>query len=260
MPDTEEQSSEKVAHLSIKPPNFSTATVAAWFKVMESQFKVARMTSSSTKFHHVFGALPMEVVLIIPDEITSAESYERIKTFLTEKFERTKPEVFEELLRTTTLTGKPSFKLDQLRDLAKRAGVQDDFVRHKFLSILPVQIRTVLMTQEELNLTALGKLADQIAAALAPIQQIAQIGQASSGGVPSNLFKGVTPFKPGQRPHVCRYHLYYHANSKKCTNWCKWPNKNGCEILAPTRPGSRAASRDNTPRNSRPSSPQRSGN
>lgn len=62
----------------------------------------------------------------------------------------------------------------------------------------------------------------------------------------------MTPFRQGQRPKVCRFHVYYGSSAIKCTAWCQWPNKTGLQIFP--------SSRSNSPVNAQSSSFSQSGN
>lgn len=51
---------------------------------------------------------------------------------------------------------------------------------------------------------------------------------AHSRGAPAGAgsdFLGLTPYHDGQRPQVCRSHLFYGARARNCKPWCRWPTK-----------------------------------
>ena len=54
---------------------------------------------------------------------------------------------------------------------------------------------------------------------------------------------GLRPYREGQRPKVCRAHIYFGKETKTCKPWCQWPDK----MDAQTPPSSRSSS----PRSSR---------
>ena len=55
------------------------------------------------------------------------------------------------------------------------------------------------------------------------------------------------PFSPGQRPRVCRFHIFFGAQARRCKPWCSWPFKDNVEILPSSRPASPASSRPGSP-------------
>ena len=54
----------------------------------------------------------------------------------------------------------------------------------------------------------------------------------------SSLPPGMRPYSANQRPVVCRAHLYYGPKARTCKPWCRWPSKDGCNILPNSRPAS----------------------
>ena len=49
---------------------------------------------------------------------------------------------------------------------------------------------------------------------------------------------GLHPFHDGQRPKVCRAHLYFGIEARTCKPWCQWPDKRNTKM----QPSSRASS------------------
>ena len=54
-----------VSHVSVKPSIFYERSPQAWFKQMESQFALANVKKSETKYHHVLAALPKDIAINI---------------------------------------------------------------------------------------------------------------------------------------------------------------------------------------------------
>jgi len=76
-------------------------------------------------------------------------------------------------------------------------------------------------------------------------QQIYSINQSANkqnaSKAQQSLSKAVKPFYDNQRPKVCRSHLYFGNEAKRCMHWYQWPNKHGITITTST-PQSRALS------------------
>ncbi|XP_045111053.1 uncharacterized protein LOC123504534 isoform X1 [Portunus trituberculatus] len=197
------------------------SSVEEWFTIMEAQFHLQRISSESTKFYHVLSALPPNVV----------------KHEVIQLFERTKPELFEQLISTAAMTGRPSAYMNELLSIATKVGVCEDLVRHKFTQALPATIGTVLAAQKDLPLSRLAKLGDELIPLARGQQQCFSID--SSVSTPSTTLPrrqrqddrralrsyGLKPFHEGQQPVVCRAHLYFGANARTCKPWCRWPTK-----------------------------------
>ena len=126
-----------VHHVSIKPPPFMETAVAGWFAVMDAQFHIANVKTESTKFYHVLSALPPDTIAHLPKSVLTSASFTELQEAVTDMYEKTKPELFERLIRKTKLTGRPSLFLAELREMGDKVGVGDELIRHKFIQSLP---------------------------------------------------------------------------------------------------------------------------
>ena len=143
----------------------------------------------------------------------------------------------------------------EMMNLASQVGANDDLIRHKFQQALPEHIAPILMTQKTATLEELGKLADELMALKGLGEKVSMVSpnaSSSSHSRDKHSFRrhkqnGIAPFSEGQRPKVCRWHLYFgHQSAKRCMNWCQWPTKQKCSILL---------SNNSSPASSRSSSP-----
>ena len=256
MGEGENSSSSGTSHaVSVKPIAFTESSPGLWFRRMEAQFSLASITVSSTKFNHALASLPSNVLENVPGDVLDSDDYESLKASLLCFYEQTKPELFSKLISTTTMTGRPSVYLRELQQIASKVEVGEDLIRHQFVKSLPSTISPVVAAQKSLSLTQLGSMADE----LMPLHS--QINTLSSGApkhphdgngkykrtqVEERKSEGITfglrPFFSGQRPKICRGHLYYANQSRTCKPWCKYPNKGGCTIKPSSRPPSRSSS------------------
>ena len=234
------------------------ASAAAWFSIMEAQFALAKINQENTKFFHALAALPAEVVTTLSQSILNDQRYDNLKAAVINAFEQTKPEIFDKLISTTVMMGKPSQFLNEIQKAASKVGVGEELVRHKFLQALPHTISPIIATQKGTPLKDLGQLADEL------MPFVHQANYALSQNMPptypsqcllnKNKYSpsasnydnklniiptGVRPYNRNQRPKICRAHLYFASEAKTCKPWCKWPHKNPeLKIL----PNSRSAS------------------
>ena len=58
----------------------------------------------------------------------------------------------------------------------------------------------------------------------------------------ANSAANMAPFSEGQRPKVCRFHLYFAERAKCCKPWCRWPGRKPEKMLPSSRPSSRSPS------------------
>lgn len=238
---------DSVARVGMKMPEFTVSKPSAWFVIMEAQFKISAINQSSTKFYHAISGLPPNIVARLSDEVLTSEDYETLKNGILEYYEKSKPELFDELIYSKAMTGRPSNYLIELREIGKKLGIPDDLIRQRFLSAAPKSLAPVLAAQSSLPLADLGKLADSVQPFLREADTpVNAVSKESSGGKPwqTNAKRnyGLTPFSPNQRAQVCRSHIFFAGNARTCRHWCQWPNKSSSLQIQDSRPNSRDSS------------------
>ena len=197
--DPADQSEQKQVQ-RIKVPAFMETPVAGWFGILNAQFNLNRITKNKTKFYHALVALP-------PDTVFPA-----LKEAVSSMYERTKPELFERLISkaSTSVTGRPSLFLAELRDIVNKVGVGDELVRHKFLQCVDPSIAAVLAAQD-IPLQQLGRLADELLPFMKktgaymvnserPTPPSIQPASPRPPSTTNSVPQGVQPFNDGQRP------------------------------------------------------------
>ena len=268
--------------VNMRVPEFSPTSTASWFLILESQFSLRNVDSSEARFAHTFPYLPVDVIDRVPPEIVESKNYAALKKSVVEFYESTKPELFAQLVQKQNNQGKrPSILLQDFVRIASKIGVPEDLVRVQFLRTLDPQISTVLHAQKDLPVSQLGKLADEISQLVygnryqninsvnnnnlrdPPIQtprssspismSVSHLNQdRSRARSPANsnfdismpLPAGFQPFSAGQRPRICRFHIYFANTARRCTEWCAWPDKRSAQFVYPSRSRSRSRSRN----------------
>ena len=158
-----EQKGEEMTHqVNIKALEFMETAVNGWITILEAQFHLRNVTASKTKFYAVVSSLPAKEVGKLPNAILASQDYEELKRTLIEPHEQTKPELLEISMSATTISGRPSAYLHEMLSVAKRIGISDNIVTHKFQQALPSTISPVIASQKNLNHTQLGRLADKL--------------------------------------------------------------------------------------------------
>jgi len=253
-----------VSHLSVKPPVFYTKSPEMWFKRMESQFVLSRITNSETKYHYIMAALPEDVSMnLVLDDSTD---YDALKQAVLNSLKANKHELITQALATVELGDKkPTQVVLEMKRRFSEVGIpaDDTILKSRLLTALPHSIRAALVGHENETLDKYASIADSMMA----VAQISSplpftVGHVQSQNYRSNYdgtrpkenrrfqdnrqFKqGVRPFYEGQRPMVCNAHVFYADNARSCRHWCRWPNK----------PKRILAANEKTPSHSRESSP-----
>jgi hypothetical protein len=129
-----------------------------------------------------------------------------------------------------------------------QCGIQEnpDMVKATLLRCLPAELRLHLSGFQD-QTPQQQSTGHRVNA----IQRTAGVPPKSPQRQESKPTSTLEPFHPGQRPVICRGHLYYGARTRTCRRWCQFPrNSNGPQprILGPT---------ERTPAQSRASSPER---
>lgn len=246
-----------IDHISIKAPQFIENAPTAWFSILEAQFQLRGVTVSTTKYYHALSNLPSDVVSHIPHDVFIQQDYDSLKTAVVSSYEKSKPEMLEKLMAQTTLSGRPSLYLQEMRTLASKISVADDIIRHKFIKAMPNTVSAVLASQSGLDLTALGKLADDLMSYFnqQPVNAVQShesrpnfnnkhlsSSRSDQNRNNSTLPYNVRPFSNDQRTKICRSHLYFAEKARTCKAWCRWPDKSRCNIAPSSRPASRSSS------------------
>lgn len=269
----DEQPQQDVSHVTIKAPEFIDTNPSAYFSIIEAQFHLKNITLSSTKFYNVISSLPPEVVGRLSPATLAAADYDALKDAVKSIYEKTKPEILNNLMKSHSISGRPSLYLNEMVNLATKIELGDDIVRHKFIEALPPSISAIIASQKALNLTQLGELADELlpyfnshSINAMQTQQSPSFPQTHSphqfntarqsyhqgpskyhersrhpnenSSQMNNIPIGLKPYSTNQRPVICRAHLYYGPKARTCKPWCRWPTKDNCQLLPNSRPSS----------------------
>jgi len=260
--------SSSIGHVSIKPPPFYVSNPQTWFLQLESQFALAGITSSATKFHHVLAALPEDVAVNIA---STSNDYESLKKEILNNLKANKHVLIQQALNTVEMGNKrPAQFVSEIKRRFTDVGLtpDDDVIKARLSAALSPQIRTALVGHDDATLDNYVKIADSMLAVAQPNNNPFHMGEIRSAlphsenqhphSYSSHQFRqsnapppprtsqtDVRPFYSGQRPRICNAHIFYAERARTCRRWCRWPQK----------PRHILKDSDKTPRQSRPSSP-----
>lgn len=271
----EDSSPLLAAHVRVKPPAFDEGSASRWFQILESQFIIAKITTSTTKFHHALSNLPLNVMNQLDDALINSADYQTLKDKIIQLYTKPAPELFDNIVSQHQLIcQKPSVYLNELKKIAVQSnlGLSDEFLKIKFLKGLPDSVRPILATHNSASLDELARVADTLMAYSPAQPNISQISHSNhnsprapdryAGYSNPNYHNGpyrstssphinynnptipinVRSFNHKQRPHVCRFHLYYGPNARSCKPWCMLSSTSS-NILPSSRSSSPAPNR-----------------
>jgi len=248
--------SASMSHVSLKPPPFYHKSPSTWFRQMESQFHLSKITNTATKFHHVLAALPEQIACDVPlDGID--EDYSALKKAVIDSLSANKHELIDQALSAVPLGDKrPTAYVNELKRKFAEVGLapEDAIIRSRLLSALPANIRAALVGHDKESLESFARIADSMMA-VAGIQNtpyhVGHVGadnrfrgdpgnnaynanssyngnngnNAYNASNANNRRTGYRPFYRDQRPKVCNAHIFYGERARTCRHWCRWPNK-----------------------------------
>ena len=226
----------EINRVSVKPPPFYFKNPGSWFRQMDSQFVLAGITQSTTKYHHIMAALPEDIVAnVLTDEIVG---YEDLKKAVLDHLKANKHELIEQALAAVELGDKRPSQL--VADIKKRFNdiglkADDTIIKSRLLTALPTHLRSALVGHEEQSVDQYAKIADSMVAVAAPATPFSSVNatySANNDRQPprNNNFRNntnrfsVRPFHPDQRPKICNAHIFYGERARSCRPWCRWPS------------------------------------
>ncbi len=268
--ESTEPSQPTISHMTIKAPPLYTKSPGTWFKQLESQFALAGITRSETKYHHVMAALPESIA---SEVIDLATTYEALKDAVLNNLKGNKHELIGQALSTMTLGDKrPSQLVHEIKRRFEDIGlaVDDAIVKSRLLSALPTNLRSALVGHDNCSLDQYAKIADSMLAVASnesPFINVNHVGSSDMATLERQDFRGrfrhnnpqnsqmtrrepqnrytPRPFYAEQRPKICNAHIYYADRARSCRHWCQWPGNRG-RMVGDGQP---------TPRQSRHNSP-----
>ncbi|CAN7945714.1 unnamed protein product, partial [Ixodes pacificus] len=122
------------------------------------------------KYHHVLSSLPPATACEIRDLLfapPAEDAYKTLKETLIRRVTPSEPQRFQQLLRETELGDRtPSQLLRQMQQLlgTRTTDLDSIMLRELFLQRLPTNVRMVLISAGETNLSKLAELADRLMA------------------------------------------------------------------------------------------------
>lgn len=252
--------SAPVHAISMKPPPFYIHNPTVWFRTMESQFQLSNIVSHETRFHHVIAVLPEVIAAKLPDDLPS--SYDDLKREVLAISAKSNYEKMSEAIGQFHLdvNEKPSQLLKRIQHKIRESGLAntDELVTMRFTDALPSNMKMIVAavpgsTSDKAQVadTLTGLLQNESASTVGvqnagtPVaavsqfpqqrQQFHQHHQHQSQPPPPQqqlMDRGVAPFYGNQRPRVCRAHIYFGKQARRCTAWCQWPSKGNTRITS----------------------------
>ena len=236
----EEGDTRTIVAVSIKMPAFTPDDPDIFFIAAEAQFETRSppITVDRTKFFHIVGALPPDVLSRIKDLIKNppaTDAYGALKTRLTQTFAAPPEERALKIIENNSLGGRrPSALLDYLVGLAEGETI-DFIIRAAFLRSLPNHVAELLRNSTA-DLRDLAAEADKHFTAsgvlIAPSQNSSihavDVISAADSNAESPTVEAVNraPPRGGSRnaapqgKNLCYFHERFGAAAKKCRAPC----------------------------------------
>lgn len=233
---------------------FWSSNPSAWFRVIETQFTVSRITEEVTKFNHVISMLDQETInkcMDILENLSSETPYTEFRAQIISRLSESEQSRLNKVLSGTDLGDrKPSELLSHMQSLAGDA-FKAEALKTLWLSRLPPQMRAILAVSSE-ELPKLALLGDKIMETM-PSQTLASASINPSSS-PSHLEQQISQLskkfdelksnlssrrdsnrtnnrqrnrsRSKSRSTICYFHRKFGEQARKCTNWCTFKKGN----------------------------------
>lgn len=251
------------AAATVKLPPFSAIDAPTWFRRAEVQFRLKRVTSSTTQADHVLASLPEELFPRISEWLASqgdeAIKYSDLKAYLLHRFTPSAAARVTQLLQLSRQPlgdQRPSEALLEMKALARLPPAPDgserklDLLRALWLLRLPESVRAVIPDAEGMDDDNLQQLADRLSDAQAAAGRHINAVPTTSSMDPHpeeediaavNHASARTRHPPGQQQHnprprprqqqtsgrfannLCYFHARFGPDAKNCKPGCSWP-------------------------------------
>lgn len=256
MTDSDQSGDMSINRVAIKTPPFWRNRPALWFATLEAQFHINQVTREETKFYYAVAHLDTSTADEVEEIITApphSQPYTTLKNALIHRFAESYDERIRKLMEREEMGDrKPSSFLRHLRSLSTD-GVPDKLLKSIWISRLPQQMQSILVTQPKASLEELGDLADKLheisntntfhthavsntnhtndtASQLQQLQQAVadlttQVASLTASG--SRIRNNPRSRSRSKSRHrgLCWYHSHYAEKAQKCTSPCTWVNK-----------------------------------
>ncbi|TRY70064.1 hypothetical protein TCAL_15022 [Tigriopus californicus] len=125
-PDSAFETTEPVMAVSVKIPRYNPRLPESWFRSAESQFRLAKITTESTKYHHVVRCLEVEeldrfssIIEACDDEVdsSSGQPYTNFKNHVLKASKKSYIELFEDCIAYRMGDTQPTETLNFLKKL-----------------------------------------------------------------------------------------------------------------------------------------------
>ena len=225
-----------VAKLAVKLPDFWTDDPDLWFMHAESAFRNSQVTQSRTKFDHVVQKLPQNIMvsvrgLIMNFAALSSTPYEDLKSKLVSSYTLSRWQRINKLIHHPALGDKrPTALMDAMLALMPDDEVPGSLFLGLFLERLPVEMRDHLVSKEFKNPSEMALHADKLwdarrtqtsdpllaAAATSPSRSRTRDRVSSS---PTRRVQTPGPAAPGE----CYFHKRFGSSANNCRPPCNFP-------------------------------------
>ncbi|KZC08950.1 hypothetical protein WN55_11413 [Dufourea novaeangliae] len=234
---------------SLRIPQFWPHKIALWFRLVDVQFAMARITKDETKYNITVANLRENHIEHVEDIVINSpalDRYEHLKRELIKRLTESDSTRVRRLLEGEEIGDRTPSQF--FRDLKKLAtpSIPDDFVLTLWKSRLPPNTQRVLAASTDPNITSLTEMADRVYEIRPEPGRIASVVE--SGGLDElqeqirqlrlevSALSGNrrrAPSRPRRRNRshirekedqddVCWYHRTFKDRATKCRAPCNW--------------------------------------
>ena len=153
----------EIRAVSVKLPPFATTNPELWFSQAECQFAIKGVKDDTTKFYHLYAALPEKVSNAVEAFLLDPPKTQKVaglKTLLMKKYARTQLQKDTELLQIRSLGDlKPSEMLQRAMSLNKNP---ETLLKAILINMYPPEVKIAIANSQFATLEDMADAADKI--------------------------------------------------------------------------------------------------
>ena len=230
-----------MAAVAVKLPSFWTDNPRAWFIHADSQFDISHVTISRTKFNHILGSLPKEIIDTVVDIVeelgTYDDPYGALKDRLLRGFKATRWARMSQLIHHPGLGDlRPSQLMSKMLALLSPGTAPCEILLGLFMEKMPTEIRNGVALKDYDDPRVLAADADLIwdskmaaqASGLSTLTRpndcvaAVRVNDKGNDKRPRRRRPQHQPYDDATSNGLCSYHHSWGKDAHKCTQPCTW--------------------------------------
>lgn len=218
---------EPIAAVAVKLPRFWPEDPRMWFKQVEAQFALRKITADLTKYHHVVAVIDRDTARRLRDTLNdppTEDLYEDLKGHILDAYTPSRRQRARQLMEIGELGDRQPSEL-----MTDMLALVDEYhpcmlFEHIFLERLPGTIRIMLEDEDFKSPRQVARRADKLMAHHRASHMTVHAVEPKTilAATIAPRLKHIEKPKQPIRKDLCYYHFRFREKAQKCEPGCKW--------------------------------------